>query len=135
VSACRSRRRPLDLLGQFGKPMRQGSGGNRYAIAASLATSCASRPMTQPREELCRQAAANTRAAFDVIETDPCPTPPTSRQHPLKGSLSIDTYSGRTLAQWQYEVTAGGRVWYLVDHETHICWIKHAGTGHPNKTD
>jgi hypothetical protein len=86
-------------------------------------------------EELCRQAASNTRTAFDAIEADPCPAPPTSRQHPLKGSLSTDTYGGRTLAQWQYEVTAGGRVWYLVDHETRTCWIKRAGTGHPHQTD
>jgi hypothetical protein len=86
-------------------------------------------------EELCRQAAPNTRAAFDAIEAEPCPSPPTSRQHPLKGSLATDTYAGRALPQWQYEVTSGGRVWYLVDHETRTCWIKHASTGHPKKTD
>jgi hypothetical protein len=32
-------------------------------------------------------------------------------------------------------VTAGGRIWYLVDHDTRTCWIKHAGTGHPKATD
>lgn len=86
-------------------------------------------------EELCRQAAANTRAAFDAIEAEPCPTPPTGRQHPLKGGLSIDVYGGKMLDQWQYEVTAGGRFWYLVDHDMNICWIKYAGTGHPKATD
>ncbi|GAA3450971.1 hypothetical protein GCM10018962_28040 [Dactylosporangium matsuzakiense] len=86
-------------------------------------------------EELCRQAAANTRAAFDAIETDPSPAVPTPRQHPLKGSLATDTHGGRRLGQWQYEVTAGGRIWYLVDHENRTCWIKHAGTGHPKATD
>ncbi|MEU1837190.1 type II toxin-antitoxin system RelE family toxin [Micromonospora chersina] len=85
-------------------------------------------------EELCRQAAANTRTAFDAIEADPCPVPPTSRQHPLRGSLAVSLHNGKTLPQWQYEVTAGGRVWYLVDHETRTCWIKHAGTGHPRAT-
>ena len=86
-------------------------------------------------DELCRQAPANTRAAYDAIEATPCPVPPTSRQHPLKGSLGMDSYGGKTLPQWQYEVTAGGRIWYLVDHDTRTCWIKHAGTGHPKATD
>jgi hypothetical protein len=86
-------------------------------------------------EELCRQAAGNTRAAFDAIEANPCPTPPTARQHQLKGQLAVDTYGGKTLPQWQYEVTSGGRIWYLVDHDTRTCWIKEAGTGHPKKTE
>ncbi|MFY1686751.1 hypothetical protein [Plantactinospora sp. WMMB782] len=86
-------------------------------------------------EELCRQAPTNTRTAFDAIEVNPCPSPPTSRQHRLKGSLSSDAYTGKTLDQWQYEVTGGGRIWYLVDHEARICWIKYAGTGHPRITD
>ncbi|MFG1676695.1 hypothetical protein [Micromonospora sp. NPDC049282] len=88
-------------------------------------------------EELCHQATANTRAAFDAIEADPCPAPPTSRQHPLKGSLAVGVHNREPLPQWQwqYEVTAGGRVWYLVDHERRTCWIRHAGTGHPRITD
>lgn len=86
-------------------------------------------------EELCRQAASNTRGAFDAIEAHPCPSPPTSRQHPLKGSLATAVHNGRSLPQWQYEVTAGGRIWYLVDDQTRTCWIKHAATGHPRATD
>lgn len=86
-------------------------------------------------EELCRQAATNTRAAFDAIETDPCPMAPSGRQHQLKGALSADTYGGKTLAQWQYEVTAEGRVWYLIDDATRTCWIKYAGTTHPGATE
>lgn len=86
-------------------------------------------------EDLCRQAAANTRAAFDAIEAQPCPTPPTTRHHQLKGQLAFDDYRGRRLPQWQYEVTAGGRIWYLVDHDTRTCWIKEAGAGHPKRTD
>jgi hypothetical protein len=86
-------------------------------------------------EDLCRQAAANTRAAFDAIETDPCPAPPTGRQHPLKGALASAVHAGQTLPQRQYEVTAGGRIWYLLDHDARTCWIKYAGTGHPKATD
>jgi hypothetical protein len=76
-------------------------------------------------EELYRRAAGNTRTAFDAIEANPCPSPTTA----------TDTYVGKVLPQWQYEVTAGGRIWYLVDHEARTCWIKEAGTGHPKKTD
>lgn len=86
-------------------------------------------------DELCQQAASNTRTAFEAIEADPCPVPPTPRQHQLKGSLATDTYKGRELPQWQYEVTGAGRIWYLVDRESRICWVKEARTGHPKKTE
>ena len=86
-------------------------------------------------EELVRQAPGSTRTAYDAIEATPCPAPPTSRQHQLKGSLSTGLHAGKALGQWQYEVTGGGRIWYLVDHETRTCWIKEAGTGHPKLTD
>jgi hypothetical protein len=83
------------------------------------------------REELCRQAPGNTRTAYEAIESDPSPTPPTPRQHPLKGQLATGSYGGTTLPVWQYEVTGGGRIWYMVDHDTRTCWIHLAGTGHP----
>lgn len=86
-------------------------------------------------EELCRQAATSTRTAFEAIEANPCPSPPTARHHQLKGQLAGDSYGGKSLPQWQYEVTSGGRIWYLVDHDTRTCWIKEAGTGHPKKTE
>ena len=86
-------------------------------------------------EELCRQSAANTRVAFEAIEPNPVPSPPTNRQHPLKGSLAASVHNGKMLPQWQYEVTGSGRIWYLPDLETRTCWIKHAGTGHPRATD
>jgi hypothetical protein len=86
-------------------------------------------------EELCQQAPANTRKAYEVIESDPCPTPPTTRHHQLKGALSTDVHGGQTLPQWQYEVTSGARIWYLVDHAARTCWMKHAGTRHPKQTE
>jgi hypothetical protein len=58
------------------------------------------------------------------MERNPCPRPATERQHQLKGSLSADTYGGKVLPQLQYEVTSGGRIWYLVDHDTRTCWLK-----------
>jgi hypothetical protein len=66
--------------------------------------------------------------------TEPCPTP-TARQHRLKGSLATGTHGGRTLPQWQYEVTSGGRIWYLVDADRRTVWVQAASTAHPKATD
>ncbi|WP_229693536.1 hypothetical protein [Lentzea pudingi] len=46
--------------------------------------------------------------------------------------LAVD---GVDLDQWQYEVTAGGRIWYVVAEERKTVWIVRAGTGHPKLTD
>lgn len=86
-------------------------------------------------EELCRQAPANTRAAYDTIRATPCPAPPTDRHHRLRRELAWAVHDGKTLEQWQYEVTAGGRIWYVVDHDARTCWLKHAGPSHPKATD
>ncbi|MGW6196243.1 hypothetical protein ACWF0M_08850 [Kribbella sp. NPDC055110] len=45
----------------------------------------------------------------------------------------LSTQNG--LEQWQYEVTGGGRIWYLVDVDQRTVWITYAGTGHPKATD
>ncbi|WP_406423547.1 hypothetical protein OHA59_49860 [Streptomyces sp. NBC_01589] len=37
--------------------------------------------------------------------------------------------------RWQFELTAGGRIWYLLDVERHTVWIDRASTGHPKATD
>lgn len=55
-------------------------------------------------------------AAWDQLATNP--TAHSSRQTRLKGSLAAGTYEGRRFDRWQYEVTAGGRIWYLVDDPT-----------------
>lgn len=83
-------------------------------------------------EELCRQAPGNTLRAYDAIRTEPRPFPQTDRQHRLKGS-ELATVKG--LEQWQYEVTGGGRIWYLVDPDRKVVWIRVAATGHPKATD
>jgi hypothetical protein len=41
---------------------------------------------------------------------------------------------GVDMAQWQYEVTSGGRIWYVVDVEHRTLWLRHAGPGHPSET-
>ncbi len=86
-------------------------------------------------EDLCGQAAGNTRHAWEKIIADPQPKPSTGRHHRLKHDLASRTYRGRLLEQWQYEVTGGGRIWYLIDDETRTVWLTYAGTGHPKTTE
>lgn len=86
-------------------------------------------------EQLSRQAPGNLRRAFERIRASPRAFDKPERQHRLKGALASGLFKGRVLERWQYEVTAGGRIWYLVDDETRTAWLVHAGTGHPKVTD
>jgi hypothetical protein len=86
-------------------------------------------------DQLCRQAAGNARTAFDTIRAHPCPKPSNERHHRLKYDLAAGVHNGQVLEQWQYEVTGGGRIWYLVDHETRTVWLTYAAPGHPKATD
>jgi glycosyltransferase involved in cell wall biosynthesis len=55
--------------------------------------------------------------------------------HRLHGSLSTASRRGADLEQWQFEVTGGGRIWYLVEETTRTAWITYAGTRHAKATD
>lgn len=55
-------------------------------------------------------------AAYDHLSTSP--TAVSARQMPLKGNLTTGAFEGRIYHRWQYEVTAGGRIWYFVDDPT-----------------
>ncbi|MEV6702213.1 hypothetical protein AB0M68_34570 [Streptomyces sp. NPDC051453] len=81
------------------------------------------------------QAAGNTRAAWHLMRTDPAPAARTERHHRLKGELARGQHRGETMDRWQIEVTAGGRLWYLLDVERRTVWIDRACTGHPKATD
>ncbi|MFF5079714.1 hypothetical protein ACFY36_21900 [Actinoplanes sp. NPDC000266] len=69
------------------------------------------------------------------MRANPAPSSPTTRHHQLKGLLSIAAHRGVVLTQWQYEVTAGGRVWYLVDLVGKKVYRTYAGTRHPKATE
>jgi hypothetical protein len=86
-------------------------------------------------EQLGRQAGANLRRAFDTIRADPRSRSLPERHHRLKGSLGAATWKGESLEQSQYEVTGGGRIWYVIDDARQTAWITFAGTGHPRATD
>lgn len=86
-------------------------------------------------EHLAAQVPGNLRRAFDAIRVAPRSRAAPERQHRLKGGLGTGTWKGETLERWQYEVTGGGRLWYLIDDTRRTAWIIYAGTGHPKATD
>lgn len=85
------------------------------------------------RGQICAVAAANARTAWERITTDPRQRD--SRQHPLKGALGQRIVNGVEMEQWQYEVTAGGRLWYCVDDKAKTVWLTDAHVGHPKGTE
>ncbi|MDA3655963.1 hypothetical protein [Mycobacterium xenopi] len=86
-------------------------------------------------ESLCQQAAANTATAWNELRSRPQSPAPTPRHHRLKGRLASGMHGGVEMEQWQYEVTGGGRIWYLVDVDKRTLWLRHAGPGHPRETE
>ncbi|MGW0178828.1 hypothetical protein [Nocardia sp. NPDC003345] len=86
-------------------------------------------------EELCRTARSNTWEAWIVLTERPVTPENAERQHRLKGALGQRVVGGRELEQWQYEVTAGGRIWYCPDPAQRIVWVVWAGCGHPKITE
>lgn len=84
--------------------------------------------------ELCNKAPGKTREAYELMRSTPRPEKD-GRHGPLKGDLATRTLDGRTLEQWQIEVTGGGRIWYLIDDEKHKVWVVYASYGHPKPTD
>lgn len=85
-------------------------------------------------DDLCSQAEANTRDAFELMRSTPRP-PEDTRHSRLRGGLATRTYDGRELEQWEIEVTGSGRIFYLIDHTKHTVWVIHAGAGHPKQTE
>lgn len=86
-------------------------------------------------EQLGHQAGGNLRRAFDAIRADPRSRSAPERHHRLKGSLGTATWKGEPLERWQYEVTGGGRIWYVIEDARRTAWITYASTGHPKATD
>jgi hypothetical protein len=86
-------------------------------------------------EQLRREAAGGIRRAFDAIRANPRSRFLPERHHRLKGSLATAVWKGESLERWQYEVTGGGRIWYVIDDTRRTAWITHAGTEHPKATD
>ena len=86
-------------------------------------------------EELVRLVPKSVYRAFEALTLRPDDRSYSHRQHPLRGELGTRMIGSKTLAQWQYEVTGGGRIWYCIDPDERIVWLTSASTGHPRETD
>lgn len=86
-------------------------------------------------EELCRLALSNTRRCLENLRTAPCSRVNHARQHRLRGDLATHRHNGCDLPQWEYEVTSGGRVRYVINEADHVVWIIYASPRHPKDTD
>lgn len=85
--------------------------------------------------DLCTEAPGNTRRCYEALRDAPDSTNAPDRQHRLRGGLATATLGGTEYPQWEYEVTAGGRVRYLVDEPRHTVHLVYASTRHPKDTD
>jgi len=65
------------------------------------------------------------------------PTTPENRQrqHRLKGDFASVLVHGVWRDQWQCEVTAGGRIWYVIDDVKRVVWVTLASVSHPRVTE
>ncbi|GAA3445769.1 hypothetical protein [Planomonospora venezuelensis] len=86
-------------------------------------------------EELARQVPGSLRECFERLRAEPAPRTPSPRHSRLRHDHAVRNWRGRDLPQWQYEVTGGGRVWYVVDVETRTVWITYASPRHPKVTE
>jgi hypothetical protein len=84
-------------------------------------------------EELCRAAPDETRAAYDAICNRPGEW--NGRNKRLIGHLATGVYQHQPYPLWQYTVTAGGRVWYLIDKKRRTLWFMKASPRHPRETE
>jgi hypothetical protein len=50
-------------------------------------------------------------------------------------ALATHRHNGRDLEQWEYEVTSGGRVRYVIDDGNRTVWLIYASPRHPKDTD
>ncbi|MEW2301356.1 hypothetical protein AB0958_15470 [Streptomyces sp. NPDC006655] len=85
--------------------------------------------------ELGAEAPGNTRRCFEALRSDPVSRTDPDRQHRLRGRLASGNLGGRDHPQWEDEVTAGGRVRYLVDEARHTVHLVYASTRHPKDTE
>ncbi|MFE3953886.1 hypothetical protein ACFXPS_06835 [Nocardia sp. NPDC059091] len=85
--------------------------------------------------EMQRNAIDALDRAWVDITADPRSVAKPQRQHRLKADLKSVKLGDEEFEQWQYEVTAGGRIWYAIDDATRTLWVTKADMGHPGTTD
>jgi len=86
-------------------------------------------------EELCRVALANAHRCLEAIRSNPRSHADWDRQHQMRGKLGQRDWKGSILDQWEYEITAGGRVRYLIDEANSTVILVYASPRHPKDTE
>ncbi len=85
--------------------------------------------------DLCSEAPGNARRCFEALRDNLLSQEDPDRRHRLRGRLAIGILGGRQYPQGEYEVTAGGRVRYLIDESRRIVHFVCAAPRHPKDTD
>ena len=84
-------------------------------------------------EQLSTSVPSNIRAAWESITADPRRW--SKRQQPLQGRFATADVNSVKMPQWQYEVTAGGRIWYCIDDDKKTVWLTAVHADHPKATE
>lgn len=85
--------------------------------------------------DLCTAAAGSTWHAWMTLTLRPTQPENRARHHRLRLTEATQVIQGETLEQWQYEVTAGGRIWFCPEPKTRTVWITYASTRHPKANE
>ena len=85
--------------------------------------------------DLCAVAPGPTYAAWEALTFQPTEPQNRSRHHRLRDRFARHVVDDVPLEQWQYEVTAGGRIWFCPDPKTRTVWITYASPKHPKSTE
>jgi hypothetical protein len=81
--------------------------------------------------EFCRVALPNAHRCPEVLRTEPLSRANWNRQHQLRGRHATREWKGSELEQWEYEITSGDRVRYLVGPDTPTVILVYASPRHP----
>jgi hypothetical protein len=95
----------------------------------------AEKPVAIGWRDLCNTAPSATYAAWETLTFRPTEPINPARHHRLRHGLARRVIDGQTLEQWQYEVTAGGRIWFCPDPKRRTVWLTYASPRHPKATE
>lgn len=84
-------------------------------------------------DRLCAQMPEAAVRSYDHITADPRNR--TDRCKGLEGDQASKLVDGKRLDRWQFEMTSGGRIFYLIDEARKIVWVDAVHFGHPKKTE
>src|SRR5262249_22609477 len=85
--------------------------------------------------DLCSAVPGNVRRCYEALRANPASLRDPDRQHQVYGRLATAVLGGVAYPQWEYEVTAGGRVRYLIDEQRRTVHVVYASARHPRDTD